>query len=142
MVRAIPLLVCAVLLLAACDRFSSSTAQGSVTLTLVHSSQSELEFELKNTASRAIQFDGNLEGDRARPLAHAAECQPEGSVGWAKSRPIIGSWAKVEAITVRPGETLRLLVHSDFVGKFKNGVCRMELQLADGLVLPSNAFKP
>lgn len=140
----ISLLVCAALLAAACDPYSSSPPHATVKLTFVQISQSDLAFELKNGTLRAIWFDGNSEGERVRPLDPAVdfECNPEGSLAWAKSRPVIGSWAKVENIRVAPRQALQLIVHSDFVVQFKNGVCRFELQLSDGLVVASNDFKP
>jgi hypothetical protein len=137
------LLVFAALALVACNGDTDSRPHGRATLTFEQSSPSSLVFELKNGTFRRIWFDGVFEPEMAvRPLASGVdvECKPEGSEGWIKQAPVLAVYSNGEHIGVAPGESRKLVVGRDFVDQFKNGVCRIQLLVAGGLILASDDF--
>jgi hypothetical protein len=133
----------AALALVACNPDPNWQPSGQVTLKLSQSSQAGLVFELSNRTTRDIWFDALPEAEkRVRPFADAVnvECRQAGSAGWVKQAPSLGVYRNGEGVRVLPGGSRQLVIDRDFVARFENGVCRMELSLAEGLVLVSNDF--
>lgn len=143
MIPTLGILGCAALALVACNPDPNWQPRGQVTLKLSQSSQADLVFELSNRTTRDIWFDAVPAAEKqVRPLADAVnvECQQAGSAGWLKQVPNLGVYRKGEGVRVLPGGSRQLVIDRDFVARFGNGVCRIELSLAEGLVLVSNDF--
>jgi hypothetical protein len=136
-----PKSVIAAVFLAACASSGPIGASDQIALSYNGASDSLFFFILKNRSNQSINFPATKTREKGvMPWNTTMVCSNHASTEGSNSPPL-GYSDKPDNITVSPQSRLRLSVEKEeFVQKFKNGSCHLELRLPSGLTIKSNEF--
>jgi hypothetical protein len=134
-------LVTAAVFLSACTSSGALDPSDQIALSYNGASDSLFFFVLKNRSSQPIYLPATKTREKGvmpwnTTMVCANRAYTEGS-----NSPPLGYSDKPDNITVSPQRRLRLSVEKEeFILKFKNGRCHLELRLPGNLTIESNEF--